>query len=242
MISVMSLATSCRVLDVGSVCRSMASTQSGARGSPGQTGNEGIWRLSHRQGTNLDHKHVHHTAAASSTSEQRRHPAHSDQHRSWTSCFQHEAHSMSLHQIPPFRYHEKNSMWMKHFWIGIMQNSRSIYQVLAAIQPEMRSSLVLSLWALSHTQRSSSHSRFWVRVWESRHSRVRTWTPCFCSHYTVQHTPAWRNGTEKGFLCESWCLDQCDAVREERRTWTDQLRAAEGERRLKGSQEKKRGI
>lgn len=41
MMEVMSLATRCRVLEVGSDCRSMANTQSGAQGSPGETGNGG---------------------------------------------------------------------------------------------------------------------------------------------------------------------------------------------------------
>lgn len=41
MMPLMSLATSCRVLEVGSDCRSMVSTQSGARGSPGGAGVEG---------------------------------------------------------------------------------------------------------------------------------------------------------------------------------------------------------
>lgn len=41
MMPVMSLATSCSVLVVGSDWRNMASTQCGARGSPGETGKEG---------------------------------------------------------------------------------------------------------------------------------------------------------------------------------------------------------
>lgn len=40
MMPVMSLATSCRVLEVGSVCFSMANAQCGAQGSPGGTGGE----------------------------------------------------------------------------------------------------------------------------------------------------------------------------------------------------------
>lgn len=40
MMPVMSLATSCRVLEVGSVCFSMANAQCGAQGSPGGTGEE----------------------------------------------------------------------------------------------------------------------------------------------------------------------------------------------------------
>lgn len=45
MIPVMSLATSCSVLVVGSDCLSMASTRSGALGSPGGTGEWGEGEL-----------------------------------------------------------------------------------------------------------------------------------------------------------------------------------------------------
>lgn len=58
MMPVISLATSCRVLEDGSDCRSMANTQSGAQGSPGDTGKKGKGEFRKINGKTWTHPYV----------------------------------------------------------------------------------------------------------------------------------------------------------------------------------------